>query len=83
MNSQECPLTTWKCLQRSMESVVSLFGVMLGQKVLRFADNLSHTLQQKELSAAEGQLAAELTVDTLATHRNEEEFEKFWASIMD
>ena len=60
-----------------------LFGVMLGEKVLRFADNLSRTLQQKELSAAEGQLAAELTVDTLATFRNVEEFSKFWSSVMD
>ena len=60
-----------------------LFGVMLGEKVLRFADNLSRTLQQKELSAAEGQLAAELTVDTLAMYRNVEEFSTFWASVMD
>ena len=34
------------------------FGVMMGEKVLRLADNLSRTLQQKELSVAEGQLAA-------------------------
>jgi hypothetical protein len=60
-----------------------LFGMMLGEKALRYVDNLSCTLQHKELSAAEGQLAAELTVDTLATHRKEEEFENLCASIMD
>ena len=43
-----------------------LFGVMLGEKVLRLADNLSRTLQQKQLSAAEGNHAALLTCNTLS-----------------
>ena len=37
-----------------------VFGVMLGERVLMYADNLSRTLQQKDLSAVEGQVAAKL-----------------------
>ncbi len=40
-----------------------VYGVMLGELVLRLADNLSNTLQQKTLSAAEGNRAAMLTCD--------------------
>ena len=49
-----------------MESFDFLFGVMLGEKVLRLVDNLSCTLHHKDLSAAEGQTAASLTVDALS-----------------
>jgi hypothetical protein len=35
-----------------------LFGVFLGELILRHSDNLSKTLQQKTLSAAEGQQLA-------------------------
>ena len=58
-----------------------LFGVMLGEKVLRLADNLSRTLQQKQLSAAEGNHAALLTCDTLSALRSDSEFTKFWDSV--
>jgi len=36
------------------------FGVYLGEMVLRHTDNLSKTLQKKELSAAEGQQVSNL-----------------------
>ena len=58
-----------------------LFGVMLGEKVLRLADNLSRTLQQKQLSAAEGNRAALLKCDTLSALRTDPEFTKFWDSV--
>ena len=41
-----------------------LFGVMLGEKLLRLADNLGCTLQHKDLSAAEGIQAGYLTCET-------------------
>ena len=54
---------------------------MLGEKVLHLADNLSRTLQNKKLSAAEGQHAASLTCDTLSSLRTNEEFVMFWDSV--
>ena len=48
-----------------LEKFDFLFGVMLGEKLLRLAHNLSYTLQQKDLSAAEGNQAAHLTRETL------------------
>ncbi len=47
------------------------FGVMLGEKLLRLADNLSRTLQHKDLSAAEG---AHLTCDALTEFRSDAQF---------
>lgn len=58
-----------------------LFGVILGQLVLRHTDNLSKTLQQKELSAAEGQTAAKMTLDTLSKMREDDAFAMFWESV--
>ena len=49
------------------------FGLMLGEKVLCLADNLSRTLQQRDLSAAVGNRVAHLVrlyqlfVPTLST----------------
>ena len=57
-----------------------LFGVMLGKKLLRLADNLRYTLQQKDLSAAEGSQAAHLTCETSAL-RSDSEFVKFWDKV--
>ena len=42
-----------------------LFGVVLGEKLLSVADNLSKGLQNKDLSAAQGQHMAAVTVATL------------------
>ena len=46
-----------------MHSFDFLFGVFLGELILRHSDNLSKTLQHKTLSAAEGQQIARLTVE--------------------
>ena len=62
-------------------SFMFLFGVMLGEKALRLADNLSRILQQKEISAAKGYHVVELTRKHLTVIRTESEFEKFWTSI--
>ena len=65
----------------SLRNFDFLYGVMLGEIVLRLADNLSRTLQQKTLSAAEGNKAAMLTCDTLVALRSDNEFDKFWDSV--
>ena len=48
-----------------MHAFVFLLGGSLGNLLLRHTDNLSKSLQQKSLSAAEGQKLAKLTVDVL------------------
>ena len=57
-----------------LEKFDFLFGVMLGEKLLRSADNLSYTLQQKDLLAAEGNQAAHLTCETLSALGSDSEF---------
>lgn len=69
-------------LDISWRSLISLNGVMLGERILRFADNLSRTLQQKDLSAAEGNHAARLTCETLTSLRKDAEFAIFWKEVM-
>jgi hypothetical protein len=44
-----------------MEKFDLFFGIKLGNVILRLSDNLSRSLQAKDLSAAEGQKLAEMT----------------------
>ena len=55
-----------------METFNFLIAEILGDVVLHIVDNLSGTLQCKDLSAAKGQMAARLTVDTLSFLWNDE-----------
>ena len=64
-----------------MKSFRFLFGVMLGELILRHTDNLSRTLQHKAFSAAEGQETARMTVDTLKSIRDEKMFDLFWSKV--
>lgn len=48
------------------------YGVVLGEVILRHCDNLSCTLQKTDISAAEGQEVAALTVKTLISIRSDE-----------
>lgn len=47
------------------EMINYLYGVMLSQMILSHSDNLSRTLQKRNLSAAEGQDVAGIVVQTL------------------
>ena len=58
-----------------------LFGISLGNLLLRHTDNLSKSLQQKSLSAAEGQRLAKLTLDVLKSLRDENHFKGFYARV--
>ena len=53
-----------------MQTFDFLFGVSLGNLLLRHTDNLSKTLQLKSLSAAEGQRLATLTLKVLRSLRD-------------
>lgn len=64
-----------------MNTFAYLYGNMLGEMILRHADNLSSTLQHKTMSAAEGQVVAQMTIDTIKAIRNDEMFDLFWDKV--
>ena len=57
------------------------FGIKLGEIIFGHCDNLCRTLQHTELSAAEGQSIAALTVSTLQSIRTDEMFNLFWSKL--
>jgi len=61
-----------------MQTFDYLCGVMLASTVLGLTDNLSKTLQQKSLSASEGQRLANLTLKTLEEMRSDLHYCAFW-----
>lgn len=61
-----------------MSNFSFFFGCALGECVLRLTDHLSRSLQDPNLSAAEGQEIAADTVTTLKKDRNEANFDLFW-----
>ena len=61
-----------------MKTFNYLFGILLGEVILRNIDNLSRTLQHQHLSAAEGQHVVSLTEKTLDKIRTYDAFELFW-----
>ena len=60
------------------------FGVHLGQLILILghSDNLSKTLQRRDISAAERQQVTEMTVKTLLSIYSDEKFNLFWQKII-
>ena len=44
---------------------------------------MSHTLQNKSLSAAEGQQVAQMTIQTIKSVRSDEAFDLFWEKVND
>ena len=48
-----------------MQTFQFVYGVVLGELILRHCDNRSRTLQKESISAAQGQEVADLTVKTL------------------
>lgn len=69
-------------VQTHMYKFTFFFGVTLGQFLFRHADRLSRALQGSNVSAAEGQLMAEITARTLKHLREDSEFDKFWFNIL-
>ena len=54
------------------------YGVVLGELILYHGDNLSRTLQKTDISAAQGQEVAELTIQTLQSIQADDKFQLFW-----
>ena len=61
-----------------MQKFDFFFGVSLGLLVLQHTDNLSRSLQKQDISAAEGQHTAVMTLSTLKSLRNDACFDLFW-----
>lgn len=57
------------------------YGLSLGECLLRNADNLSATLQAKDISAAEGKCVAMKTLKAIQHMRSEDNFTLFWEKI--
>ena len=77
--------TETKSRIRGVSAVMStfdyLYGNILGEMLLKHADNLSRTLQSKTISAAEGQETAKMTVDTIKSLRSDRMFDLFWLKV--
>ena len=68
-------------VQSMMMQFDYLFGLVLGERILKHTDNLSKTLQNPALTASEGQQIAELTCQTLGKMRTSESFDLFWRNL--
>ena len=68
-------------VQSQMIKFDFLFGVVLGEMILRHTDNLSKALQAKVISAAEGQQTADMVVQTLQKLRQDREYDLFWVKV--
>ena len=66
-----------------MNSFDYFFEVLLGERLFLHTDNLSATLQKKEMSAAAGQRLAIQTVETLKRIREECAFNAFYESVLE
>ena len=55
-----------------------MYGVILGELILKHSVNLSKALQSPSLSAVEGHHLALATVKTLKTLRTDNSFDMFW-----
>lgn len=58
------------------------FGLVLVECLLQHVNSLCATLKNKNLSAAEGQSVAAVTVTTLSSLQTAQAFEHFWATVI-
>ena len=68
-------------VKAQMSGFKLLFGLHLSERILKITDNLSKTLQQESLSAAEAQAIASKTIKTLKDIRSDDKFKLFWAHV--
>ena len=69
-------------VQSMMTTFQFYFGCSMGELVLRQTDNLSRTLQNAMISAAQGQQLAEDVCITISRDRNDASFNLFWQRIL-
>ena len=61
-----------------MKKFDAYYGLALAHLILAQTDNLSKSLQNSTLSAAEGYSLAMITVATLENYKSDKEFDKFF-----
>ena len=69
-------------VQAQMTQFSFLFGLVISERVLQHTDNLSKTLQNPNLTAAEGEKIAYLTRSTLLRMHSDDNFDLFWERIL-
>ena len=69
-------------VETQMHTFDFLYGVFLGELILRHTDNLSKALQHKSLSAVEGQHLARLTLEVLRSLRDSDRFTAFYGLVV-
>lgn len=65
-----------------METFEYLFGLSLGEHILKHTDNFSHTIQNLFLTAFEAQDLAKRTIQTLQRIRTDEAYNLFWERML-
>ena len=68
--------------QAHMRSFNFFLGIILSQRIFSHTDNLSKTLQEVKMSAADGQFNANLTKKVLIKIRNENCFGNFYYTVV-
>ena len=68
-------------VQAPMKEFRFFFGIVLGELILRHTDMLNQTPQKKEVSAAEGQEVARMTISCLESIRDDTSFTTFWQKV--
>ena len=69
-------------VQYQINSFDYLFGVSVGECILKHTDNLSKTLQNPKLTANDAHTIADLTHKTLERLRNDKTFDMFWERVI-
>ena len=64
-----------------MNTFEIFFGLVPDEILLCHTDNHSRTFQSTRLSAAEGQVAAAKTKNTLSSIRSDSNYELFWKKV--
>ena len=75
------PRARIKRVAAQMTTFEFYFGASLAHLLLRHTNNLSRTLQHKDISAAAGQQVAKAVVTTLQSLRNDSRFTLFWELV--
>ena len=65
-------------IQSKMKDFDFLFGLLLGERILKHTDNLSKTLQATAMSAVEAYGVAKLCTDVFKKIRTDDNFDLFW-----
>lgn len=68
--------------QFQMQTFKFFFGLHFAVLIYSHTDNLSKTLQKKQISASEGQHTARLTTTTLKSIRTEDAFDAFYEKVV-